>query len=354
MDTETMLKWKEIILDQQKSGRSVYSYCKENRLSQSSFYKYKKNLEKLGAFEEDFNAEDIKSSSDGQAENIEEKAENAAESVAENALSATEKQILCLIDTENIGKEWPSFILNNPGITGFVLFYTVASTGISVPDFMILMRSGLNIEAISCYTGKNALDFQLVTYLGSMCALHPDWGFCILSNDTGYDSVVKFWTDRGISIARCKVRDRIASSAVKADNAQPDEYAAEKNEVSSKPKTEKRSDSKSASKQAKAKAEKESAPTDEPKEENAPAPDPADLRALLISAGCEDSDATAKVADIVSAHVNDDKDKRKNLIYQDFLSVFDAQNGQNVFKVYQKAVYAVLRSCDENGKKDKK
>ncbi|MBQ1544783.1 MAG: hypothetical protein IIZ60_03360 [Clostridia bacterium] len=45
---------------------------------------------------------------------------------------------------------------------------------------------------------KNALDFQLVTYLGYLVAMYPQDHFFIVTKDKGFASAAKFWTDRGI------------------------------------------------------------------------------------------------------------------------------------------------------------
>ncbi len=51
-------------------------------------------------------------------------------------------------------------------------------------------------------TGKaNALDFQLVSYLGYLIAMAPKNEYYIVSQDKGFKSAVVFWKDRGISVA---------------------------------------------------------------------------------------------------------------------------------------------------------
>ena len=51
-------------------------------------------------------------------------------------------------------------------------------------------------------TGKaNALDFQLVTYLGYLIALSPKHNYFVVSQDKGFKSACQFWQDRGISVS---------------------------------------------------------------------------------------------------------------------------------------------------------
>lgn len=61
------------------------------------------------------------------------------------------------------------------------------------------------VESFKAETGsKNALDFQLSSYLGYKIAKNEsDFNsFYIVSKDKGYDRVVEFWSKRGITIKR--------------------------------------------------------------------------------------------------------------------------------------------------------
>ena len=48
----------------------------------------------------------------------------------------------------------------------------------------------------------NALDFQLVAYLGMLCAEKPQERYVIVSNDQGYDSAIKFLKGRNFKVER--------------------------------------------------------------------------------------------------------------------------------------------------------
>lgn len=50
--------------------------------------------------------------------------------------------------------------------------------------------------------GKDALDFQLATYLGFLIQKGENDAFCIISRDTGFDNVVHFWESKGVLIKR--------------------------------------------------------------------------------------------------------------------------------------------------------
>ena len=63
------------------------------------------------------------------------------------------------------------------------------------------------IQFKKCYTGPNGLDFQLVSYLGYLMCDNQDSDdeFIIMSNDNGFDCVVKFWNNRNITVKRLDV-----------------------------------------------------------------------------------------------------------------------------------------------------
>ena len=55
---------------------------------------------------------------------------------------------------------------------------------------------------IRCYEGSNALDFQLVSYLGYQLRSKNTDEMVIVSNDTGFDAVVHFWSEQNRAITR--------------------------------------------------------------------------------------------------------------------------------------------------------
>ena len=49
---------------------------------------------------------------------------------------------------------------------------------------------------------KNALDFQLVSYLGACIKENPKRKYYIVSKDGGFDCVCKFWAKRKVDVHR--------------------------------------------------------------------------------------------------------------------------------------------------------
>ena len=70
---------------------------------------------------------------------------------------------------------------------------------------------------IKCYTGNNALDFQLVSYLGFMMKTGAKTQYIIVSNDTGYDAMVRFWNDRERNVSRLSQAELIRSVKQKTE-----------------------------------------------------------------------------------------------------------------------------------------
>ena len=59
-------------------------------------------------------------------------------------------------------------------------------------------------DTVKCITGKNALDFQLVSYLGMLIYENSNANFVIISNDNGYKPVISMWSNKGVKIKQIK------------------------------------------------------------------------------------------------------------------------------------------------------
>ena len=104
------------------------------------------------------------------------------------------------IDSENVGDSWIELLDDSD--SRFIVFYTGHSPRIAYPQAIQLVNAANKPEFIECHEGSNGLDFQLVTYLGY--EIHADHSneMIIVSNDTGFDAAVLFWTDRGMNVRR--------------------------------------------------------------------------------------------------------------------------------------------------------
>lgn len=113
------------------------------------------------------------------------------------------------IDSENINDIWVNLFDTISANDKIIVFYTDNSAHISCDNVRKLMDIDKNlISWISCNClNSNALDFQLVTELGSMIAKNSAKEYIIVSNDTGFDSVVKYWDSRAVKIHRIRGND---------------------------------------------------------------------------------------------------------------------------------------------------
>lgn len=109
------------------------------------------------------------------------------------------------IDSENVNDNWLKVIDNLGKSDEIKVFYTEKSANISPASVKRLISDKVNLSWIECFTGKNALDFQLVTELGYCVGLNSKDKFVIVSNDKGYEAVVKYWVIKGIDISREEV-----------------------------------------------------------------------------------------------------------------------------------------------------
>lgn len=106
------------------------------------------------------------------------------------------------IDSENVGDSWVSLLSVISDEDELLVFYTKKSPHMNYRNIVLLMESSKKIQFIECLEGNNALDFQLSTELGFRLSNIKDDAFVIVSNDNGYNAVVKYWSSRNINVSR--------------------------------------------------------------------------------------------------------------------------------------------------------
>lgn len=108
-----------------------------------------------------------------------------------------------LIDSENININGIKELLSLDEIMRKIyIFYTKNSQSIKWADMEIILQCSGQIHLIDCFTGTNALDFQLVSFMGTLICKAPKSEYIIVSDDKGYDACVSFWASRGVMISR--------------------------------------------------------------------------------------------------------------------------------------------------------
>ncbi len=118
------------------------------------------------------------------------------------AVEPLKDHTIYLIDTENVRTVWTLLLDRMTENDKIFVFYTMNSGNVSYEDLNGVISSGKNVQLIQCHTGKNGLDFQLVTYLGYLIKGNENADYCIISDDSGYDAVLKFWEERKVNVTR--------------------------------------------------------------------------------------------------------------------------------------------------------
>lgn len=126
-----------------------------------------------------------------------------------------------LVDSENVNDNWLMLFDMADEDDEIIVFYTKKSPHMSYMSVIRLIENNkINIRFEECYEGTNALDFQLVSYMGYLMgcggacsenecdAASAETGadeYIIMSNDTGYDPAIRFWKDKGYPVRRYNV-----------------------------------------------------------------------------------------------------------------------------------------------------
>ncbi len=129
--------------------------------------------------------------------------------------------MIFLIDFENVSDNALAGIENLDNSNRLIVFYSQQAGKISINTHLLLEKSDVIKEYIPVKSGgKNALDFQLSTYLGYLVQQNKDEHFVIVSKDTGFDYVCSFWKERNIKIQRA-VNVKLEKSQKSKQTTQP-------------------------------------------------------------------------------------------------------------------------------------
>ena len=119
-----------------------------------------------------------------------------------------------LVDTENQGCAAIKKVLQVPDPSRkILLFYTNYSQHLDFQTIRLIAEQADSMEFLECRYGiKNALDFQLISYLGFLINQFPSATFTVVSNDGGFDPAIEFWKDRHFKVSRIGIRMAVNSS----------------------------------------------------------------------------------------------------------------------------------------------
>ncbi|MBQ8923072.1 MAG: hypothetical protein IJ060_13110 [Oscillospiraceae bacterium] len=100
---------------------------------------------------------------------------------------------LFLIDYENVNSAGLHGIAQAAPDDRVILFYSHAANTLSFEIMDEMVNSGIMPERVCLeHSGKNALDFQLVTFLGYLIAKDKADAYYIISRDAGYQAAIAF------------------------------------------------------------------------------------------------------------------------------------------------------------------
>ena len=106
-----------------------------------------------------------------------------------------------LIDYENVNKSGFNGIEKMTGNDTVVIFYTNNANTLTfeLHSAPIASKADIQLMNVKC-GGKNALDFQLATYLGYLISNETLTDIHIISNDKSFEFLKSFWKERNIEI----------------------------------------------------------------------------------------------------------------------------------------------------------
>ncbi len=105
-----------------------------------------------------------------------------------------------LVDFENVTSAGISGVQKLTKEDRVYIFYTANAANMSFAAHLNLLSSPAEIIYYNVSSGgKNALDFQLSSFLGYLISQGRDKQFYIISNDRGYEYVKTFWEMSGLA-----------------------------------------------------------------------------------------------------------------------------------------------------------
>ena len=107
-----------------------------------------------------------------------------------------------LVDSETVGDIWVPLLVSSQEDDEVLVFYTTKSPHMNYENVRMLKETEKEADFIKCFEGSNALDFQLVSELGYRLSQNADREYVIVSNDTGFDAAVRYWSTRKMPVSR--------------------------------------------------------------------------------------------------------------------------------------------------------
>lgn len=107
-----------------------------------------------------------------------------------------------LIDFENVHSDGLKGIEQLAQTDICYVFYSEHAGVLTFNIHKKIIESKAKIYYVEAQVGmKNALDFQLVSYLGYMIRENQEASYCVISNDRAFALVADFWKKKGVDVA---------------------------------------------------------------------------------------------------------------------------------------------------------
>ena len=121
-----------------------------------------------------------------------------------NKIKELEKKMaIYLIDFENVHDSGLTGVTSLTDNDEIYIFYSSKSEHMSFDTHVNIMKTAAKVKYIKLRrSARNYLDFQLCTHLGFLIGAKVEGPYYIISKDTGYESVIDYWNDHGITIIR--------------------------------------------------------------------------------------------------------------------------------------------------------
>jgi PIN domain-containing protein len=131
------------------------------------------------------------------------------------------KQEFVLVDFENVQPNNLEHLGGRP--VKIKIFLGIKQAKIPLAMAQAMQAFGPDAEYIQIDgNGSNALDFHIAYYIGQLAAENPGSSFHIVSNDTGFDPLIRHLRTKGISCQRTKSLSEIGALKIpkSSSNAQ--------------------------------------------------------------------------------------------------------------------------------------
>lgn len=122
-----------------------------------------------------------------------------------------------LVDCENVQSNYKKLFNDVKKDSRFIIFYSNKVNKISLSSNSKIQCDYKKVEVGT----KNALDFQLSSYLGCLIKENKNNNYYIVSNDKGYDCLCSFWKDeKRVKVKRLSLTltpGRVKNKCIKKD-----------------------------------------------------------------------------------------------------------------------------------------